>query len=174
MTITQTRSTETEPRGAETLTDEALAELLGDAPETPETFIPTDAAGVDWVLRKVNAARAEARLIRENGEKMAREAERKAEHLEWKYGAAIQTWLRAELAGGTKKSRTLYHGTVGFRAKPAGLDVTDPGAALAWVRENLPDALRLDKKALSDALLSTGESVDFAAFTPAEDVFYVK
>ena len=164
MTITET----------ETLTDEALAELLGDAPETPETFIPTDAAGVDWVLRKVNAARAEARLIRENGEKMAREEERKAEHLEWKYGAAIQTWLRAELADGKKKSRTLYHGTVGFRAKAAGLDVTDPGAALAWVREHLPDALRLDKKALESALLATGEAVDFAAFTPAEDVFYLK
>jgi len=41
---------------------------------------------------------------------------------------------------------------------------------------NLPAAVSeaLDRKALAAALLGTGEAVPFAAFMPAEDVFYVK
>jgi|GEM_PF-3559781 len=160
---------------AETLTAEEVAALLSDAPAPcPDAFCPTDAAGVDWVLRKVAAARAEAKLIRENMELMARAEERKAEALEWRYGGAIQTYLRAELGNGSGKSKRLPHGVIGYRTKPAGVQVTDPGAALAWAAENLPGALRVDKKALGDALLATGEAVPFAAFQAAEEVFYIK
>ena len=128
------------------------------------------------VLGKMAAARAEAKLIRENAELMAREAERRAEALEWKYGANLQTWLRAELSGGKKKSVRLFHGVLGYRQKPAGVSVTDPAAALVWAQEFLPAAavLSLDKKALAEALLTTGEALDFARLTPAEDVFYIK
>ncbi len=159
------------------LTAEEIAALVADAPAaTPEAFCPTDAGGVDWVLKKMNAARAEAALIRGNAELMARACERQAEHLEWKYGAALQAWLRAELAGGTKKSKRLFHGVLGYRQKPAAVHVTDTAAALGWAKENLPDAIieGLDKKALSAALLDTGVAVPFAAFQPAEDVFYIK
>lgn len=150
--------------------------LLADAPEGPAVFVPTDAAGVDWVLKQMAAARSEAKLIRENAEKMARELERDAEFLEWKFGPALQTWLRAVLEGGKKKSKTLFHGVLGFRTKPAGVTVTNPAAALVWVRENLPAAVveALDRKALADALLSTGEAVDFATLNPAEEKFYIK
>ncbi len=166
----------------ETLTDEQVAALVADAPAPNSgAFVPTDAAGVDWVLKKMSAARAEAALIRTNAEAMARACEREAEALEWKYGAALQTWLRAELekeklAGGKSKSKRLFHGVLGLRTKPAGVSVTDPAAALSWARENLPAAILegLDKKALAEALLTTGEAVNFAAFQPAEEVFYIK
>lgn len=165
----------TDTAEAETLTAEEVAALIADAP-APDSgaFVPTDAGGVDWVLRKIAAARGEAKLIRENMELMARAEERKAEALEWKYGAALQTYLRAELGDGSSKSRRLPHGVIGYRTKPAGIAITDPGAALAWVTENLPDALRVDRKALGDALLATGEALPFAAFQPAEQVFYIK
>ena len=161
------------------LTAEEVAELVADAPAPNNgevAFVPTDAAGVDWVLGKMAAARAEAKLIRENAELMARECERRAEALEWKYGANIQTWLRAELADGNKKSKRLLHGVLGYRTKPAGVSVTDPAAALVWARVNLPAAvtLSLDKKALADALLTNGEAVDFATLNHAEEVFYIK
>ena len=166
----QTTSTE--------LTAEEIAELVADAPASPigEAFYPTDSAGVDWVLAKMSAARAEAALIRQNAELMARECERRAEHLDWKYGAALQTWLRAELGGGKKKSVRLYHGVVGYRQKPAGVSITDAAAAGQWAEQHCPDALvtHLDKKALGAALLDTGEAVSFAEFLPAEDVFYIK
>ncbi len=169
MTTTETNTTE--------LTTEEVAELVADAPAAdPCAFVPTDAAGVDWVLRKMNAARAEAALIRQNAELMARACERQADALEWKYGAALQTWLRAEIDGGKKKSVRLYHGVVGLRTKPAGVCVTDPAAALGWAQENLPAAvtLTLDKKALGAALLETGEAVPFAEFQTPEEVFYIK
>ena len=168
----------------DSLTDEEIAALTADAPTEegacPEAFCPTDAGGVDWVLGKVAAARAEAKLIRENMEAMARACERRAEHLEWKYGGALQTYLEAELAGGkgktNSKSKRLPHGVLGYRTKPAGVCLTDPAAALAWAKENLPDAVTeaIDRKALAARLLDTGEALPFAALQPAEEVFYIK
>lgn len=166
-----------ETADAETLTAEEVAALIADAPAcTPDAFCPTDAAGVDWVLRKIAAHRAEARLIRENMEAMARACERSAEALEWKYGGNLQTWLEAELAGGKNKSKRLPHGVLGYRTKPAGVSVTDPAALLAWTKANLPEAVTeaLDKKALAARLLDTGEAADGARLTPAEEVFYIK
>ena len=167
----------TDTAEAETMTAEEVAALIADAPaETPAAFSPTDAAGVDWVLAKIAAARAEAKLLRENMEKMARACERKAEALEWKYGPAIQTYLQAELQGGRNKSKRLPHGVIGYRTKPAGVCLTDPAAALAWAKENLPAAVTeaVDRKALAARLLDTGEALPFAALQPAEEVFYVK
>ena len=167
----------TDTSQAETLTAEEVAALIADAPAcTPDAFCPTDAGGVDWVLRKIAAARGEAKLLRENMEAMARACERQAEMLEWKYGGALQTWLEAELAGGKGKSKRLPHGVIGYRTKPAGVCLTDPAAALAWAKENLPDAVTeaLDRKAMAARLLDTGESLPFAALTPAEETFYIK
>ena len=167
----------TDTSQAETLTAEEVAALIADAPAcTPEAFCPTDAGGVDWVLRKIAAARGEAKLLRENMEAMARACERRAEHLEWKYGANLQTWLEAELAGGKGKSKRLPHGVIGYRTKPAGVQVTDPAALLAWTKANFPAAVTeaLDRKALSARLLDTGEAADGARLSPAEEVFYIK
>ena len=165
---------------AETLTDDEIAALTADAPAEegtcPEAFCPTDAAGVDWVLRKIAAARGEAKMLRENMEAMPRACERRAEHLEWKYGANLQTWLEAELQGGKGKSKRLPHGVLGYRTKPAGVCLTDPAAALAWAKANLPAAVTeaLDRKALAARLLDTGEALPFAALTPVEETFYIK
>ena len=167
----------TDAADAETLSAEEVAALIADAPAgTPEAFCPTDAAGVDWVLGKCAAARGEAKLIRENMEAMARACERKAEALEWKYGGAIQTYLRAELAGGNGKSKRLPHGVIGYRTRPAGVAVTDPGALLLWAKENLPEAVTeaLDRKTLAARLLDTGEAPDGARLTAAEEVFYIR
>ncbi|MGI4788797.1 MAG: hypothetical protein ACRYFS_08100 [Janthinobacterium lividum] len=169
------QTTENKTNTIETLTAEQVDALIADAPaESPAAFVPTDAAGVDWVLGKMADARAQR--IRENAELMARAEERSAEALEWKYGAALQTWLRAELAGTAKKSKRLFHGVLGYRQKPAGVSVTDPAAALSWAKENLPAAVTegLDKKVLAEQLLSTGEALAFAKLSPAEDVFYIK
>ena len=89
----------TETTENETLTDNEIAALTTDAPAEegtcPATFVPTDAAGVDWVLGKIADARARAARIRENAERMARAEEREAEAMEWKFGGALQHFLRA-------------------------------------------------------------------------------
>jgi len=162
---------------AETLTEEQIAALIADAPAgTPEAFFPDTAEKCDWVLGKIADRRARAARIRENAEKMAREEERAAEHLEWRYGGALQTFLRAQIEGSKKKSIRLFNGVLGLRTRPAGICVTNEAAALSWAEENLPGAVvkRLDKKALNDALTQTGEALPFAQFQPAEETFYIK
>lgn len=159
--------------------DTREGELSEDSAEgKAEAFTPDSADKVDWVLAKIAARRAAAALIRENGEAMAREEEREAEALEWKYGAAIQTWLNAELAGSKsgKKSKRLYHGVVGYRIRPASVTVTNPIAVLAYAKASLPEAVQegVDKAALAKWLLDTGEVIDGASLRPAEDVFYMK
>ena len=171
-----------EDLNAEGLTAAQMEALIADAPAAdpnnpdPCAFVPTDAAGCDWVLGKIADARTRAARIRENAERMARAEERSAEALEWRYGAALQTWLRQELAGGTKRSRRLYNGVLGYRQKPAAVYVTDAAAALSWARQNAPNAVieALDKKALAAALQEGSEAVPFAGVQPAEEVFYIK
>jgi phage host-nuclease inhibitor protein Gam len=147
-----------------------------DRAQEADAFMPDTADKADWVLGKIADARARAARIRENMELMAREADREAEGLHWRFGAALQTFLRAELEGGKKKSLRLPNGVLGYRTKPAGVSVTDPAAALAWARENLPGAVleALDKKALTEALLATGEALPFAALNAAEETFYIR
>ena len=169
MTITQT----------EPLTDEALAELLGDAPAPNsggEAFTPDTPEKADWLLGKIADARARAARVRENAEKIARQHEAEADGLEFRYGPVLQALTRRETEGTRRKSLRLLNGVLGFRQRPAGVQITNPREALCWARQHLPAAVSeaLDRKALSDALMATGEAVDFAAFTPAEDVFYVK
>jgi hypothetical protein len=167
----------TEQETVETLSTEQVEALIADAPATdPCAFVPTDASGVDWVLSKIADARGRASRIRENAERMARAEERNAEALEWKYGAALQLWLKAELAGSDRKSKRLFHGVIGYRTRPAGAVVTDPAAALAWVRENLPGAVveSLDRKALTARLIETGEAPSGIILAPAEEVFYLR
>lgn len=149
----ETNETETiELTDSEILNAEEADALIADAPaESAEAFMPTDAAGVDWVLGKAAAARAEAKLLRENMELMARACERRADFLEWKYGAAIQTWLNAALLEGGKgsgnknigKSKRLPHGVVGYRTRPASVSFTNPAAALAHAKEHLPKPAQL-------------------------------
>jgi len=175
--VQTTETTRTETLTDNSLTAEEVAALIADAPApNPCAFVPTDAAGVDWVLGKIADARARAARIRENAELMARTEERAAEALEWKFGGALQHFLREQTEGGKKKSVRLFHGVIGYRTRPAGVSVTDPAAALCWAKENLPAAVTegLDKKALSDRLTATGEALPFAAFQPAEEVFYIK
>lgn len=150
-------------------------DVITDAPQG-EAFTPDTTDKADWVLCKIADHRARAARIREHAEAMAKQAEADATFLEWKYGAALQDLARRELAGGKRKSLTLFHGVLGFRSKPAGCQIGDTKAALVWARENLPAAVveTVDRAAVTKALLETGEAVDFAAFNPAEEVFYIK
>lgn len=158
-------------------TEPLLREFLDTfAPDAPtDAFAPDTAEKVDGVLGKVADARARAARIRENAEKMARACDAEAEGLEWRFGPALQAFARRELTG-KKKSLRLFHGVIGYRTRPAGVSFTDPAAALAHAKAFLPAAVTetLDRKSLAAALLETGEAVDFAAFTPAEDMFYIK
>ena len=90
------------------------APVVPDAQEDdqPEDFSPDTPEKADWVLGRIADARARAARIRENMELMAREAEREADFFEWKYGPALQAFLRAVLGeGGRRKSVRLPNGS---------------------------------------------------------------
>ena len=143
--------------------------------ETPEVFTPDTESKADWLLGKIADARARAARVRENAEKIARAHDAEADGLEFRFGPALQAFAQKELTG-KRKSLRLLNGVIGYRTHPAGVTITDPTDAGKWAREFCPAAIvtSLDRKVLAAALLETGESVGFARFTPAEEVFYIK
>lgn len=169
------------------LPDDLDAPLTADAREEEgdaQPFTPDTADKADWVLGKVADARQRAARVRENAEAIARQHEAEADGLLWKFGAALADFARRETDGTKRRSVRLLNGQVGFRTKPAAFAVADDAAALSWVKENLPAALRLDRRAFADALTvteegnavhgETGERLPFVSVTLAEEIFYVK
>lgn len=157
--------------------NEDLGSLItGDPKDAPEPFQPRTASGVDWVLGAIADHKARAARIRANGEAMARAEDQEAAFLEMRYGAAIQEFVRKDIKGTRHKSVRLYHGVIGFRQKPAHVEIGDPAKALAHAKEYVPDAVveRLDRRVFDKALLEAGEVVEFAALVPAADEFYIK
>lgn len=158
----------------------APADTRGEGEEATEgetaAFTPDTADKADWLLGKIADARARAARVRENAEKIARAHDAEADGLEFRFGPALQAFTQKELAGGRRKSLRLLNGVLGYRTRPAAVSFTNPVAALEYARQNVPAAVveSLDKKALSAALLDTGEAVDGAFCQPEEETLYIK
>lgn len=79
-----------------------------------------------------------------------------------------------------KKSRKLAAGTVGWREIKPRLEVQDEPKALAWAKANAPAVVRtistekLDKKALDEKALVTGEVPDGCTLIDGHEKFYAK
>ena len=136
-----------------------------------ETTADSDLVRIDWLLEKVTALRAE---IAENNAVADRriamqEDFRQGENA--KIDRAITYWVgqigqlatddgdafKAEYG---KKSRTLAHGSFGFKRKTDSIEISDPKAALAFaVTNNLPvkTTHSVSKTSLKDHAASTGE-----------------
>ncbi|MGI4790191.1 MAG: host-nuclease inhibitor Gam family protein [Janthinobacterium lividum] len=169
-------------------------ELVAAAEEfAPKDFSPTTADEVDWVLGKIADARAKAARIRENAEKIARDAEREASFFEWKYGALLMEFVKQQIAaeGGKRKSIRLFNGSLGWRTTPARMVLADGEAAearaIAWAKQHMPEAVcqveKLDRMLLKEQVaehgdavvaVSTGECLDWATVVPAEERFFIK
>lgn len=175
------------------LTAEEMVALADEQELAPEGFCPTTADEVDWVLGKIADARARAARVRENAEKIARQAEAEAAFFEWKYGAPLQDFARRQIEaeGGRRKSVRLFNGCLGWRTSPARLVIAEgqdaEEQALAWAKTHLPDAVcrveRLDRLLLKEHVaecgdavvaMDTGEVVPWAAVLPAEERFFIK
>ena len=159
-----------------------------------EVFCPDTADKVNWVLDKIATHRARAARIRENAELMAKEAEREAAGLEWKYGPALQAFLRAQTDGTKRRSVRLEHGVLGFKTRPAALLLDQSeGFALSFAQEHAPETVtaRVDARAFTKRFqftedfdgtqrlvdTETGQCYTRPAWltqTPAEEVFYIK
>lgn len=148
-------------------------------------------ARVDYLLERIGqeqeridrinaAASARIEMIRQHAEDEAAKVQRRIGY--------VEALIRAQLPGDGatykklygKKSVSLAHGEVGFRVKPAGIEITDKGKALAFAEKNgLPIKVEksVGKTALKEFVMRAGEDPnpgdDGFEFVPASESFYV-
>ena len=144
-----------------------------------------------WAARKAKHAHDAIKTIDEWEEqeiarvRAAADIERAREQstLEF-FTGALATYLSREIEAGRKtKTLTLPHGKISIRARQPLVDLTDFGTALAWARENHPEAVRvresLDKATFKKRVTladggtvvdpETGEVLEFARWEPQTD-----
>lgn len=128
------------PDGAATLV--VAKEQVAEVPPMPEG--PTEAF-VNWVVRKIIAAREYKFHVEAYAAAEVRRAEAEEQYFWEKYAPQLRAWTQQQIAAnkGKRKSIRLPAGTIGFRIEPTHLDIADPPAALAWCLEHLPSAVRL-------------------------------
>ena len=153
-----------------------------------DTTLTSDLVRIDWLLERVAAARAEiaennavadARIAMQEDFRQGENAriERKITWLVGEIGTLAPTDGVAMKAEYSKKSRTLAHGTFGFKSHPDSIAIDDAKAALAFAVENsLPvkTVHSVTKTTLKDHAKATGESEGGGwRLVPGADAFFV-
>ena len=112
-------------------------------PDVPERFSVRDEGSANWVVRKVKEARAYVEHVEAWAAAEIRTAQRQEQFFLRRFGHQLQAWLAGQIGDcdGRRKSFQLPAGTVGLRARPPRVEVTDYEALISWCRERLPEAL---------------------------------
>ena len=146
--------------------DEDLAPAGHKGPWQPETI-----RDVEWCLERLGDSEAERaeidaqakaaiEAIEKRRDAITNRLERRAE---W-FDHLLEEWARShrdEIVKVKRKSRELLGGTIGFRSKAEKVVILDEAAVIAWAEQHHLEFLdmrpKLDKRALSAFVLSTGE-----------------
>jgi hypothetical protein len=157
-----------------------FAEIGIDEAEPARDRVYADAE-LDMLLERLGAVEAEAARNREVAalrvEQIRAWAEGANRPLETRAG-----WLRLAIQAraeaydyGSKKSRSLPHGSFGLRRRADTLEVTDPAAALAFAKANgLEVKESVNKTPLLHHFKATGELPDGTEFRSGADEFFIK
>lgn len=98
--------------------------------------------------------------------------------LDGRYSNLLKDFAAREIEGGKTRSVKLLSGRLGFRQNPSSMKIIDPAAALAWAKENLPNAVKVVESVQVTPLKSyaetTGEFPEFVEYTAPYDKFYVE
>lgn len=156
-------------------------EVLGlDQPTS--TFGVTDRDSADWVLGKIADVEARALAIQARkqavAENFARQEKQLAGRLAWlerRFGPELEAWAKAQIEGKRSRFVQLDNGRVQFRVATSPAKITDPAAALAFVRDaGFKHRIRttvtesVDAAAVVDAIAAVafarGATPDTAAF----------
>jgi phage host-nuclease inhibitor protein Gam len=152
------------------------------AAAAPEAFRVRDEASANWVVRRVLEARKYAEHVEAWAATELRRAEREERFFLERYGPQLEAWARQRLTEGRARGKSvrLPAGTVGFRATPPHLAVTDEPALLRWCKSHLPRAVRTRvreqvlKNALQEHVRSTGECPQGAEVVAGGERFFVR
>ena len=203
--IERVRDRATEAASGAVVTADELEQETVPPVIVPECFVIDDAQKASWVVRKIVEARKYGGRVQQWCERELRRAEQEEEWLLRRFGMELGVWAKGELdrVGGRRRSLNLPGGTVGFRLRPARVEVVDEQVALAWCRSHLPIALKVTveandqhglellrwhgqhaedsrlrqyvlREALNRHVQETGEVPDGAGVRPAADQFYVR
>lgn len=147
--------------------------------EVPDAFHVHDEATANWVVRKIVEARRYAERVQAWADAELRRAKREEEFFLYRFGGQLEQWTREELAKQRgRKSICLPAGQVGFRLRPARLDILDEQAMLLWCKGNLPVAIVIRESVAKTVLMAhvqkTGEIPAGAVIAGGNENFYLK
>lgn len=110
-----------------------LSEVSGD-------FHVTDKDKAEWVLSKmldqdaaIAGLNAKERAIIENIDTQRRYHDARRKYFEWRFGAELAAFARANLKG-KQKTWTCAYGKVSFRMTQRGIEIGDEKEAISWIR----------------------------------------
>ncbi|HEV2293571.1 MAG TPA: hypothetical protein VGR35_06925 [Tepidisphaeraceae bacterium] len=129
-------------------------ESTGENQVVQREFVVDSEEAANSLVRSVKHEREYACRVEVWAATEIKRARRREEYLLQRYGHQVEAWLRRRLEGERDRRRSinLPAGSVGFRAAPAKVHVTDTTALLTWVKANLIDALQVQVSAVgSDA-----------------------
>jgi hypothetical protein len=148
---------------------------MGNDSET--TFTITDESGLAWYARKIAAIDGEANRIQAQAKAMLADLdlEREREALQFQFGQQAENVTRhllEERGGRAKHIKTLY-GNLGYRTKPARLEISNHAALLEWTSTNAPELVETRvtaTKLLERFKVSSAGDVVFDLSSDAEPV----
>ncbi len=124
--------------------DSKMPESL-EAPAVPEDFHVQDEASANWVMRKIQEARAYAARVEEWAEAEKRRAQREEDFFMLRFGDELQRFAERTIAGlKGRKSISLPAGRLGFRQEQGRLRVVDEPVLLDWARAHTPSAITVE------------------------------
>ena len=150
------------------------------AVDAPDGFSVRDANSANWLVRKINDARAYARHVEQWAAAELRRAQREEQFLLHRYGHQLENWAQSQInqRHDGRKSVFLPAGCIGFRTAPASLMVQDEETLLSWCKKNLADAVKTQETVLRgvvlDHLRATGEVADGAEVCGGDERFFVR
>lgn len=168
---------------AERMTDGDMADA-GDTgfpdPEVPEQFAVSDRDTANWVVRKINEARAYRKNIEAYAAREKRRAEREEEFFRFRFERQLRDWAASEIAKlkGKRKTINLPAGSLSFRHAGPNLVIDDEEAVIDWARKNCPAAIqvseRLSRTTVKEHFEATGELPERGAHAePSRETFRV-
>jgi len=134
-------------------------------PETGEILGGVEGFAVDslerlewWVgrIRDLRALSAADKVLADRASARASATQRAADGLFERFRLEAEPLARVNLPSG-RKSLLLAHGEVYFRRVPGGVDIVDEAAALAWAKDNLPGAVRIEERILKRPVIEYAE-----------------
>src|SRR5579862_6418052 len=149
---------------------------------TEEMFQIDSDAAANWLLRKLANIEAEKARVQAQATAIVKALNADSERLNFLFGAQLEHYCREKIAQGRGKTVRFLQGTCSLRTVPAGLRISDQGAALYFAQARMPETVRtlttLDAAAYREraqALLEAhGELLPGVEVMPQQEQFRVK